>query len=173
MKKSIALLSILSFALVLSAPVYAEGGQCPVGKHDCGKKADCGKGHDCGKKSSCPEAGGCPVTAKFMKKAAFILDNKETLSLSADQVKTVKALKHEVEKASVRQNADMQIFMLDIMAKLHEEPIDVEGANAIIDKGSAGMSEGVKSIVAAYAKLKDTLTAEQVAKAKQLHSKKS
>jgi hypothetical protein len=163
MKKTIALLSVLTFALVLTAPVYANHEEsCPAGKHDCD-----------GGKSECGEGGGCPITAKFMKKAGFILDNKEALSLSEDQEKAVKALKLEVEKTSVRQGADMQIFMLDVMGKINEEPIDVEGTNALIDKGSAGMSESVKSVVAAYAKLKDTLTPEQKAKAKELWSKKS
>ena len=106
-------------------------------------------------------------------KSAFLLENKEGIGLSDDQVKTIKALKLEVEKTSVRQGADMQIFMLDVMAKLHEEPIDVDGTNALIDSGSTGMSSSVKSVVAAYAKLKGVLTAEQVVKAKAIWSKKA
>jgi hypothetical protein len=166
MKKTIAFLSIFTLALALSAPVFAnhEGG-CPAGQHDCDGGSGCSNGGQ--------QQGGCPITAKFMAKSAFFLDNKDALGLSDDQVKTIKALKLEVEKTSVRQGADMQIFMLDVMAKLQDDTVDVEGTNSLIDKGSAGMSESVKSVVAAYAKLKGTLTAEQATKAKAIWSKKS
>src|SRR3989338_5299836 len=71
--------------------------------------ADHGQG--CGS-AGCPMAnkGGeeqyqCPITAKFFKKAHFMLDNKEELGLSEDQVKSIKALKLEVKKAYIQQSA--------------------------------------------------------------------
>jgi hypothetical protein len=114
----------------------------------------------------------CPITAKFMKKAAFFLDNRDEIGLSADQVKQIKGLELIGKKAAIKQMADMQMWMLDLEAKLSEEKVDVEGVGAMIDEGSAAMALSTKSMVANYAKLKEILTADQMAKAKEIWMKK-
>ena len=113
----------------------------------------------------------CPITNKFMMKSHFILENKSEIGLTEDQVKAIKALKLQTEKDSIKQTADMKTFMLDLQSKLAEDKVDVEGTNALIDKSFASASEGAKSNLAAYAKLKSLLTPDQVTKMKALHEK--
>ncbi len=116
--------------------------------------------------------GQCPVVGQLTKKAHFLLENKTELGLTDDQVKTIKALKLQVEKDGIRQNADRETFLLDLRSKLGEDKIDVEGTNVLIDKSFASMADSTKSDVAAYAKLKSTLTPEQVTKMKELLNSK-
>ena len=114
----------------------------------------------------------CPVADKFLMKSHFLLENKTDLGLTDDQVKTIKALKLQVEKTNVTQNADKEIFMLDINSKLMDDKVDVEGAGALIDKGFAAMAQSTKSNLDAYAKLKALLTPEQLTKMKDLWKNK-
>ena len=111
----------------------------------------------------------CPITEKFMKKARFLLENKSEIGLSVDQVKTIKELKLQMEKDSVRQSANKKIFLLDLKSKLAEDKVDVEGANALIDESFATASAAAKSNLATYAKLKSLLNSDQITKMKALH----
>ncbi len=128
--------------------------------------------HDCGKEGCDDEKYQCPIITKIMKKSHFLLSNKEELALTDEQVGTIKAVKNDAKKASIRQEADMEIGMIDMMGKLSDDTLDVEGLNTMIDKGMAGMAEQAKTTVQLYAKLKDVLTDEQIAKAKTLWNKK-
>ena len=110
----------------------------------------------------------CPVADKFMKKAHLLLENKTELGLTDDQVKAIKELKLQAEKDGIRQNADKEIFMLDLKSKLEEDKVDVEGANALVDKGFASAATATKSNVEAYTKLKASLTPEQLKKMKEI-----
>src|SRR5439155_47780 len=92
-----------------------------------------------------------------------------SIGLTDDQVKAIKDLKLQMEKDSIRQSADMQTFMLDLQSKLGEDKVDVEGSNALIDKGFASASASAKSNLEAYAKLKGLLAPEQITKIKTLH----
>ena len=114
----------------------------------------------------------CPVVDAFTKKTHFLLEHKTDLALTEDQTKAIKALKLEVEKDSLRQNAEAGVFVLDLRSKLAEDKIDVAGTDAIIDKSFADMAQATKSNVDAYAKLKDTLTPEQLAKMKDIWKNK-
>jgi len=149
MKKFVAvfLIAILAFPTALS---YADHGQCPTGKG----------GHK------------CPVTEKFMKKAHFILENKDEIGLTEEQVKTIKDLKLKVKKGAIKQGADLEIMMLDVEDKMSEDQVDVEGINAMIDEGFGSMSDTTKEVVSDYAKLKGTLTPEQMTKLKSIWAKK-
>jgi Spy/CpxP family protein refolding chaperone len=171
MKKFLSLFSVLLFTFTLTSatPLFAnhDGKQCEMKNGQCAVHgADCKMGGDCDSKS------GCPIAGKFNKKAKMILANKSELGLSAEQVQTIEALKSDVEKGEIRQMADMQIFMVDMTNKLQEDTVDVEGLNAMIDKGSAAMSQSAKEMVASYAKLKAVLTPEQHAKLKELWNNK-
>ncbi len=142
------LIAILAFPASLS---YADhGGQCPAGK------------------------GGyqCPITEKFMKKAHFILENKDEIGLTEEQVKTIKDLKLKVKKGAIKQGADLEMMMLDLEGKMSEDQVDVEGINAMIDEGFSSMSGATKEVVSDYAKLKGTLTPEQMTKLKSIWAKK-
>ncbi len=158
MKKLTAVILVLGMAAFMSSTAFAHfgGGE--------------GNGKECPlsmSKTHCQ----CPITEKFMKKTEFLLENKSDIGLSDEQVKSIKALKLQMEKGSIQQNADKETFMLDLKAKLSEDKIDIDGANALIDGNFAAASAAAKSNVAAYAKLKGLLTPEQVTKMKALHEK--
>jgi len=122
------------------------------------------KGKDCGSQ--------CPIASKAMKKASFYLSQKDELKLSDDQVNTLKTTKADLEKSNIQMEAAMKTSMIDLEQKLSEETVDVEGLNAMIDKNMAGFAQGAKESIAAYAKIKTTLTDEQRAKAKELWKSK-
>ncbi|MDP3980978.1 MAG: hypothetical protein Q8Q33_06185 [Chlamydiota bacterium] len=138
--------------------------QCPISKSDGQKCA--------GKKAESQKECQCPITAKFMKKAHFILENKEALELTDEQIEQVYALKVEVKKSYIMQKAGMEVMMIDIMSKMRGKTVDVEGINALIDEGSAKMAAGIKSTIASYAELKGLLTEKQMGKLKEIWSKK-
>ncbi len=117
---------------------------------------------DC-QRSGCPKDGGecshssygkekgddyeCPITAKFFKKAHFILENKDEIGLSEDQVKAIKALKMDVKKNYIRGMAEMQVGFMEIESKMSEDKIDVEGINAMLDQQVVGMTGGVNGVL--------------------------
>lgn len=114
----------------------------------------------------------CPITEKFMKKAHFILENKDEIGLSEEQAKTIQALKLKVKKGAIRQGADLEMLMLDVEGKMMEDQVDVEGISAMIDEGFGLVSDSTKEVVSDYAKLKATLTPEQMTKLKSIWAKK-
>ncbi len=140
--------------MLLSPAVYAcEGGSCKGGG-----EGGWGKSHH--------QKSPCPVTNKFFDDAHEMLEHKEELGLTPEQVQTIKGLKMEMKKSEIRKMADMQIFMIDLKAKLHEDKINTEAINAMIDQQSAAMASSGKQIVEQYIKLKGVLTPEQAAKMK-------
>ena len=164
MKKTFGLLVVFALFLSVLSPslAYAKCRMCPMS----GKGASAGHGYGGGWK----EEYKCPVTAKFMYKAGFYLENEKELGFSEEQVNSIKALKHETKKAYIRQTADYQVFGLDLYQKLSEPKVDVTGINKMIDQQSASMTASAKETIVAYAKLKSVLTDEQQAKAKELWS---
>lgn len=113
----------------------------------------------------------CPITAKIMKKAKFFLANQKEIGLSDEQVAQIKAIKLETKKGYIRTKAEMEVFMLDLDAKLSEPKIDEAAIGTMFDSASAGWSTGMKSGVATYLKLKAVLNEAQMAKAKEIWSK--
>jgi len=157
------LVFLFGFIALTATPVMAEHGgdkQCMMGK-DC-KKCEEGK-----------DSSGCPIAGKIMKKAKFFLKNAKEIGLSDDQVAQIKAIKLDTKKTSIRTEAEMKIGMMDMEAKLSEPKVDVEGLNAMIDQGMAGMATGAKASVATYAKLKAVLTEAQMTKAKEIWTRDS
>lgn len=143
---------VLSFSGIAAAK--CEGGKCPMKKK---------MGGECGKSKS-----QCPITGKIMKKAHFFLENQKALGLKEDQVAAIKAIKMDVKKTEIRQMAEMQVFYIDLKAKLSEPKVDEAGLNAMIDSMSSGMASSAKASVAQYVKLKSILTADQMSKAKEI-----
>jgi hypothetical protein len=165
MKKSISILAVLMGVLLAATVAFAEcqhGKTCPMGGKECSMKQGCDKSG---------EQYQCPVAGKFMKKAAFFLDNSTEIGLSDDQVGKIKVLKDDVQKIYVRQGADMQVFMIDLQAKMSEPKVDVDGINKMIDSSAAAMTQGTKSVVEKYAQLKAVLSDEQMNKAKAVWKK--
>lgn len=166
MKKSVGLLLGLLMMLTLAgAPAFAdkhcEGGRCPFSD-----KKDCGQDKDCDKK------GECPIAAKVLKKADFFLSNKSEIGLSDDQVSQIKAIRLGTLKSMIRSKAEMEIFEMELMDKMSQPSLDLEGLNASIDQASAGWGAGAKATLADYAKLKAILNEGQMTKAKEIWTKK-
>lgn len=182
---------VLSVLALASLPALAghhggEGKSCPMSGMK--SKGDCAKG-GCAKAGSCkksPCGGGscgmsgkdacashasspCPIAQKFCKKVCWVLEHKEELGLSDEQVARIKALDLEVEKNSIRGMAEMQIFALEIENRLSQDVVDVQALESMIDSGMAGMALGAKATIKAYAELKSVATPEQKAKAKELY----
>jgi hypothetical protein len=137
--------------------------RCPTGEHTsacgyCGEKS-------CGKQS-------CPITAALMKKSCFLLSNAEELGLSDDQMKKIKSIKMEAKKQYILAKAQMEVGFIDMKMKLHEETVDIEGLNAMVDQFAAGFADATKKAIQNYAALKSVVTADQMAKAKKLWMKK-
>ena len=106
---------------------------------------------------------------KFSGKAHMILMNKEELGLSDKQVATIKDLKLKTKKDVIRKKAEIDVLALDIKAAMYGDAIDTEAVNELIDKKYELKKEKAKSLVAACATLKDTLTDDQKAKMKDLY----
>jgi hypothetical protein len=100
------------------------------------------------------------------------LENKSEVGLTDDQVTTIKGLKLQMEKDSIRQSADMKNFELDLKSKLSEDKVDVDGTNALIDQNFTSASAAAKSNLATYAKLKSLLSPDQITKMKALYEQK-
>ncbi len=160
MTKKRVLFAFIGLTLFFSTAAYAHSmDEYATGRHGYGMMEK-GEGQQ------------CPVAGKFMKKAHFLLENKADLGLTDEQVKAIKDMKLQVEKDGIRQNADREIFMLDLKSKLEADKVDVEGTNALIDKGFASLAASTKSNVEAYSKLKDSLTPDQLAKMKEFWKNK-
>jgi hypothetical protein len=163
------ILGTLLAVMVAAGPVWADcakcegkSGQCPMSQCRAG-------GHDHGK----DDLSKCPINSKTLEKAKFFLAHAEEIGLSEEQVQSIKAIKAEAKKAKIRQTAEMEIFHMDIMAKLSEPKLDVEGLNKMLDDAAAGMTAGGKASIATYAKLKAVLSEQQAAKAKDVWRKSS
>lgn len=170
-------LAAFAFAFaVLALPLASTASaECRMGeKSNCCQHGS-GSGKACGGKSWGRHSEGshkCPLTSKFFKKAHFLLENKEALGLSDEQVNTIKSLKSDVKKQTIRQMAEMQVFNIDVKNKLSAPVLDVEGLNKMADDGAAAMAQSAKSLIASYAKLKGVLTPDQETKAMALWSSK-
>lgn len=108
----------------------------------------------------------------FFAKARMIQENQKELGLTADKIEAIKKLEIETQKAIVKQDADIQIASIDLMAKLHEYPIDVNTADKLIDQQYDLKKTKAKELVDAIAKLKGSLTREQYDMLKQLWKEK-
>ena len=167
MKKSLLIGSILMSVMLMTTLAFAEcshgNKQCSLSQSQCSAHQGCSKGADKNQ---------CPVIGKFMKKAKFLLSNQEEIGLSEEQIRNIKALKVDVKKLLVRQTAEMEVFNIDLYAKMSEPKVDVEGINAMIDAATVGMVQETKTVVEKYAQLKAVLSDDQWVKAKAVWAKK-
>ncbi len=112
--------------------------------------------------------GGGGFEGMFFGKAHFILEKKQELGLTEEKVAAIKNLKLETKKMLIKQDAEIQILSLDVMAKLHEDPMDVEALSKLVAQKYELKKTEAQSLVGAIAKLKGTLTKEQTEKLHQL-----
>lgn len=163
--KRLSLIALMMFVFASITPTFADrcpDKQCSKGEYKSACKS-CGE-KDCGNHP-------CPITSKLMKKSCFLLGNAEEIGLSDDQVKKIKTIKMDAKKQMILGEAQMKIAFIDMTAKLHEEKLDLEGLNKMVDDFSAGMAESTKKTIQSYADLKGILTDEQMKKAKEVWKK--
>lgn len=108
---------------------------------------------------------------KFLKKAHFFLKNQEELELSDEQIEKIKDLKIKTQKDIIRKDAELEILALDLQSGLWKDTINIDVVNKLIDKKYDLKKGKAKSLVDAYAALKDILTEEQKKKMKDLWKK--
>lgn len=112
------------------------------------------------------------ITDKFFMKAHFILENKDEIGLTEEQVDQIVDLKVQAKKELIRKEADIEILGVDFWMKLKDNPVDVEAVNGIVDQKYELKKDKTKSFVGHYAKLKGILTEDQMKKVKELWYKK-
>lgn len=164
--KHFSLIALIVWLFASITPAFADhcpDKKCP-GKEYSSVCKTCGE-KDCGNHP-------CPITSKLMKKSCFLLGNAEEIGLSEDQVKKIMAIKMEAKKQMILGEAQMKVAFIDMTAKLHEEKLDMEGLNKMVDDFSAGMAAATKKTLQSYADLKGLLTEEQMKKAKAIWMKK-
>lgn len=117
----------------------------------------------CGKKHKMPS-----LHEKFFHKAHFILKNGKELELTDAQISAIKKLKMEAKKFKIRKKADVKIIYVDILAELHNEKVNVEKTNQLIDQKYEVKKELAKGFIARYAELKSLLTDDQMKELKEI-----
>ncbi len=107
-------------------------------------------------------AGG--LEQKFSMMAHCIVSQGEELGLSEEKTAAVKNLKLETKKQLIQQNAQIEIVALDLKAKLHEKPVNVQAVNALVEQSYDLQKAKDKALVEAIAKLDGMLTKDQTEK---------
>jgi len=100
----------------------------------------------------------------FFNKAHSIMENAAELGLSDDQLQKVKTLKTNTKKSMIKSDAEVEVLVLDIEAALEKDEIDVNNTTALIDKKYSIKSQEAKTLVGAYADLKNVLSKDQMKK---------
>jgi len=147
MKKRTVVASLAAMSLLLTLSLsnaYADGGQCRFG------------------------GGGDRLGGMFFKKAHTILENKDALGLTADKAAEIKGLQLETAKAIIKQRAEIATVSVDLRSKLHEDPVNIEAVNKLVDQQFDLKKAKTKTMVEAFAKLKGLLTQEQYDKLREL-----
>ncbi len=133
-----------------------------------------GGGHGGGSCSRCGGGWGMKqddFKSKFFFKAHMLLESGKELGLSEDQLKAIRDLKIDVKKSLIRQEAEIDVLKLEIMNQMYQEKVDAAAVNKLIDEKYELKKAKTKGIVDALLKLKGMLSAEQLAKAKELYGK--
>ena len=99
------------------------------------------------------------------------MDNKDELELSDSQIDAIKMLKADVSKAVIRYDADIEIAAIDVMSGLHENPVDVDAVNAVLETKYEAKLAKAKTVVDGIAKLKSTLDDDQYMKLKEIYGR--
>jgi len=101
---------------------------------------------------------GCDMA---IQKARIVLQNREELALTDEQITQIRILKADAQKDSIRKEAEIDVLKVDISSQMREEEIDSEAINALIDKKYDLKKLKAKASVKAYVALREVLTEEQ------------
>jgi hypothetical protein len=104
---------------------------------------------------------------------SLMLQNRDKLGLSDDQVKRMEQLRTEFQKESIRREADVRVGEMDLKSLLEVQPVDmakVEGKVREIERFHADIR---LARIRAIEKAKELLTAEQKKKLQELMAERS
>jgi Spy/CpxP family protein refolding chaperone len=98
-----------------------------------------------------------------------LLNNREALGLSADQVRKLEQLRDGFQRQSIRNDADLRIVELDIAALLEQEPVDLAKVEAKMREGEKLRTDLRIARVRAIEQARGLLTVEQKKKLQELN----
>lgn len=105
---------------------------------------------------------------KFNMKVKFILLHQDELNMSDEQVEVIKKIKMDLKKSMIRQKAEIEGIMVDFYSALHQDPIDIEAINALIDQKYEVKKIKMRGIVEAITNIKGNMSSEQRAQFKDM-----
>jgi len=100
----------------------------------------------------------------------LILNNKERLGLSADQVKKLEQLRDNFQKQSIRHDADLRIIELDLAALLDHDPVDMGKVEGKVREAEKQRADLRIARIRAIEQAKGVLNAEQKKKLQEITS---
>ena len=108
----------------------------------------------------------CCFAEKFFHFAHLALENHEELGLADEAVKKVRELKIGTKKSLIRNRAEVELLMVDIISSLYQEKPDVAAINRLIDKKFDVKKVGMKKLIASFVAVKKLLSKEQMKQVK-------
>ena len=108
----------------------------------------------------------CCFAEKFFHFAHSILENHEELGLTDVDVKKVRDLKIGTKKSMIRNRAEVELLMVDIISSLYQEKPEISEINKLIDKKFEIKKAGMKKLIAAFVGIKKLLSKEQMKQVK-------
>ncbi|MDZ4346241.1 MAG: hypothetical protein U1E51_27835 [Candidatus Binatia bacterium] len=98
----------------------------------------------------------------------LMLNNKEQLNLSADQVKKLEQLRDEFQKQSIRHDADLRIIELDLAALLDHDSVDMSKVVGKVREAEKMRADLRIARIRAIEQAKGVLNAEQKKKLQEI-----
>ncbi|MBM4299884.1 MAG: periplasmic heavy metal sensor [Deltaproteobacteria bacterium] len=98
-----------------------------------------------------------------------LLNNREALGLSAEQVRKLEQLRDGFQRQSIRNDADLRIVEIDIAALLEQEPVDLAKVEAKMREGEKLRTDLRIARVRAIEQARGLLTVEQKKKLQELN----
>ena len=108
----------------------------------------------------------CCFAEKFFHFAHSILENHEELGLTDENVKKVRDLKIGTKKSLIRNKAEVELLMVDIISSLYAAKPEISEINKLIDKKFDIKKAGMKKLIASFVGLKKLLSKEQMKQVK-------
>ena len=104
----------------------------------------------------------CCFAEKFFHFAHSILENHEELGLTDVDVKKIRDLKIGTKKGLIRNTAEAELLMVDIISSLYQEKPELSAINRLVDKKFEIKKAGMKKLIAAFVGIKKLLSKEQM-----------
>ena len=135
---------ILSF-FIIAIPPYSLAEACSFGGHGSQGQGD----H------------GWKLQDKFFYKAHYMLENKDAIGLSEDQVQSIKQQKTDVKKLLISRGAEIELLEVDIETQMHAYPVDETALTNLVEQKFRVKQSQALELAKAYAKLRNTLNEDQ------------